>query len=283
MSDNSRTPIESPGGWLTTVASRICLDLLGSARARRERYVGEWLPEPVPEPARVDHRAAGRHHGRPGRPGHPRRVGQHGLPRRARVHDRGRARARSSCTTSSATPSPKSPRSSAEHRRPAASWPPRPAAASARRGLPRRRQPSRSASSGTSKGLGGQRTSTPSSASSTLTPRRSPTAAASSPPALRPIEGAEQIARHYVDIARRMPSNVTILERTVNGQPGLVAAARRRHRHGVRIRPRRRTDRPCLGGAQPRETPSLDDGLTLKSHHRNVDIRRQSRRTGSPG
>ena len=33
--------ITSPGAWLTTVASRICLDLLGSARARRERYVGE--------------------------------------------------------------------------------------------------------------------------------------------------------------------------------------------------------------------------------------------------
>ena len=43
--------IESPGAWLTTVASRICLDLLGSARARRERYVGEWIPEPLPDPA----------------------------------------------------------------------------------------------------------------------------------------------------------------------------------------------------------------------------------------
>ncbi|HEY2791054.1 MAG TPA: RNA polymerase sigma factor SigJ [Micromonosporaceae bacterium] len=42
--------IESPGAWLTTVASRICLDVLGSARARRERYVGEWIPEPLPEP-----------------------------------------------------------------------------------------------------------------------------------------------------------------------------------------------------------------------------------------
>src|ERR1700742_2434564 len=42
--------IEVPGAWLTTVASRICLDLLGSARARRERYVGEWIPEPLPEP-----------------------------------------------------------------------------------------------------------------------------------------------------------------------------------------------------------------------------------------
>jgi RNA polymerase sigma factor (sigma-70 family) len=46
-----REAIESPGAWLTTVASRICLDLLRSARARRERYVGEWIPEPVPDPA----------------------------------------------------------------------------------------------------------------------------------------------------------------------------------------------------------------------------------------
>jgi RNA polymerase sigma factor (sigma-70 family) len=42
--------IESPGAWLTTVVSRICLDVLGSARARRERYVGEWVPEPLPTP-----------------------------------------------------------------------------------------------------------------------------------------------------------------------------------------------------------------------------------------
>ncbi|MGH8878669.1 MAG: RNA polymerase sigma factor SigJ [Stackebrandtia sp.] len=44
-----RREIASPGAWLTTVASRICLDLLGSARSRRERYVGEWIPEPVPD------------------------------------------------------------------------------------------------------------------------------------------------------------------------------------------------------------------------------------------
>jgi hypothetical protein len=41
--------------------------------------------------------------------------------------------------------------------------------------------------------------------------------------ALRPIEGGEQIARYLVDLAGRAPGNVTILERTVNGQPGLVA------------------------------------------------------------
>lgn len=40
--------IRSPGAWLMRATGRICLDVLGSARARRERYVGEWLPEPVP-------------------------------------------------------------------------------------------------------------------------------------------------------------------------------------------------------------------------------------------
>jgi hypothetical protein len=30
-------------------ASRICLNVLGSARSRRETYVGQWLPEPLPE------------------------------------------------------------------------------------------------------------------------------------------------------------------------------------------------------------------------------------------
>ena len=49
MSREQQEAIASPGAWLTTVASRICLDLLGSARVRRERYVGEWIPEPLPD------------------------------------------------------------------------------------------------------------------------------------------------------------------------------------------------------------------------------------------
>jgi RNA polymerase sigma-70 factor, ECF subfamily len=49
MSAGQREAVEVPGAWLTTVASRICLDLLRSARVRRERYVGEWVPEPLPE------------------------------------------------------------------------------------------------------------------------------------------------------------------------------------------------------------------------------------------
>src|SRR4051794_32884052 len=41
-------------GWLVTTTSRIALDMMRSARVRREQYVGPWLPEPVetaPDPA----------------------------------------------------------------------------------------------------------------------------------------------------------------------------------------------------------------------------------------
>lgn len=39
--------IESPGAYLTTIVTRLCFDVQKSARARRESYVGPWLPEPV--------------------------------------------------------------------------------------------------------------------------------------------------------------------------------------------------------------------------------------------
>jgi hypothetical protein len=39
--------VESPRSYLSTVVTRLCIDQLRSARARRERYVGEWLPEPL--------------------------------------------------------------------------------------------------------------------------------------------------------------------------------------------------------------------------------------------
>jgi RNA polymerase sigma-70 factor (ECF subfamily) len=39
--------VESPRAYLSTVVTRLCIDQLRSARARRERYVGEWLPEPL--------------------------------------------------------------------------------------------------------------------------------------------------------------------------------------------------------------------------------------------
>jgi RNA polymerase sigma factor (sigma-70 family) len=39
--------LENLGGWLTTVVARVCLDMLRARRARREEYVGSWLPEPI--------------------------------------------------------------------------------------------------------------------------------------------------------------------------------------------------------------------------------------------
>ncbi|WP_307787905.1 RNA polymerase sigma factor SigJ [Micromonospora ureilytica] len=50
MPREQQEAIKAPGAWLTKVASRICLNVLSSARARRETYVGEWIPEPLPEP-----------------------------------------------------------------------------------------------------------------------------------------------------------------------------------------------------------------------------------------
>ncbi|MFF3443798.1 RNA polymerase sigma factor SigJ [Streptosporangium sp. NPDC002721] len=52
LSDEARREIRSPVAWLVRVTCRICLDQLGSARARRERYVGDWLPEPLPDDSR---------------------------------------------------------------------------------------------------------------------------------------------------------------------------------------------------------------------------------------
>ena len=45
MSRPQQEAIESPGAWLTTVASRICLNLLGSARARRPPGT-RWVRRP---------------------------------------------------------------------------------------------------------------------------------------------------------------------------------------------------------------------------------------------
>ncbi|MFL6123388.1 sigma-70 family RNA polymerase sigma factor [Actinophytocola sp.] len=50
LDESRRAQIQDLRGWLTTVVGRICLDRLRSAAARRERYVGPWLPEPVVTP-----------------------------------------------------------------------------------------------------------------------------------------------------------------------------------------------------------------------------------------
>src|SRR5690349_13759435 len=42
-----RGKVSNPRAFLMTTTTRICLDMLTSARARHEEYVGPWLPEPV--------------------------------------------------------------------------------------------------------------------------------------------------------------------------------------------------------------------------------------------
>jgi RNA polymerase sigma-70 factor (ECF subfamily) len=47
-------PIDEPAAWVTTVATRLSINVLRSARVRREAYVGPWLPEPLVEDPAAD-------------------------------------------------------------------------------------------------------------------------------------------------------------------------------------------------------------------------------------
>src|SRR5262249_28512410 len=46
--------IRSPRAYLITIVSRLCINHLQSARAQREEYVGQWLPEPIPTDPGLD-------------------------------------------------------------------------------------------------------------------------------------------------------------------------------------------------------------------------------------
>lgn len=47
LSESDRAMVRDERAWLTTTVARLCLDRVRSAPARRERYVGPWLPEPL--------------------------------------------------------------------------------------------------------------------------------------------------------------------------------------------------------------------------------------------
>ena len=221
MSRPQQDAIESPGAWLTKVASRICLDVLGSARARRERYVGEWIPEPLPERAEWIS-------GRPGGIGADPAdrvtldesvsmaflVVLESMTPAERVafflHDVFRYSFPEVAEIVGRTPvACRQLASSARRRIRASRAPATPAARQA--GLVRDFKQAWEARNidalihlldpgATATGDGGGLVRA----------------------ALRPVQGAEQIARFFVDRASALPS-LTILERTVNGQPGLVA------------------------------------------------------------
>jgi len=222
LSPQQQEAIENPAAWLTTVASRICLDLLGSARARRERYVGEWIPEPLPDPGEWPG----------GRPG-----GAAADPADRVTLDESVSMA-FLIVLDSMTPAERVAfilhdvfgYSFAEvggivGRTPAAC---RQLASSARRRIraaqPPATPPNRQA------GIVRQfRQAWEAKDINALLGLLDPDATviadggglvAAAP---QPIEGAEQIARYVADLAARTPGNFTMLERTVNGQPGLVA------------------------------------------------------------
>ncbi len=222
MSRQQQDAIRSPGAWLTRVASRICLDMLGSARARRERYVGEWIPEPLPEPAEW---ISGRPGGVTGDPADRVTLDEsvsmaflvvlESMTPAERValilHDVFGYPFAEVAQVTGRTPAACRQLASSARRRIRASQPP--SAPTARQaGLVRDFKKAWEA-----KDVGAL--------ISLLDPGATMTADGGGrvSAALRPIEGGEQIARYVVDIASRAPSNLTIMERTVNGQPGLVA------------------------------------------------------------
>jgi RNA polymerase sigma factor (sigma-70 family) len=214
--------IESPGAWLTTVASRICLNLLGSARSRRELYVGEWIPEPLPEPTEW---ASARSGGFTVDPADRVTLDEsinmaflvvlESMTPAERVafilHDVFRYSFAEIAEIAGRTPAACRQLASSARRRLRASQ--APATTTARQaGIVRDFKQAWEAKDidaliglldpgATAIGdCGGLATTF-----------------------LRPIEGGEQIARAWIEIAGRAPSTMTFLERTVNGQPGLVA------------------------------------------------------------
>jgi RNA polymerase sigma factor (sigma-70 family) len=222
MPRQQQEAIESPGAWLTKVASRICLNLLGSARARRETYVGEWIPEPLPERTEWIN----------GRPGDATvdpadrvtldesvnmafLVVLESMTPAERVafilHDVFRYPFAEIAEITGRTPAAcRQLASSARHRIRASQAPATPTAQQACI-IRDFKQAWEAKDIDALIGLLDPDATTIADTGGLATA------------ALRPIEGGEQIAHFLVDIAGRAPSNVTFLERTVNGQPGLVA------------------------------------------------------------
>jgi RNA polymerase sigma factor (sigma-70 family) len=221
LSRPQQDAIESPGAWLTTVASRICLNVLGSARARRERYVGEWIPEPLPE--RTEWIG-----GRPGAAADPadrvtldESVGMaflvvlEAMTPAQRVafilHDVFGYSFTEVADIVGRTPAAcRQLASSARRRIRAARAPAAPAARQA--GIVRAfRQAWEAKDIDALIGL--------------LDPGATATADGGGLAVtfVDPIEGGEQIAAAWIEIANRATGGMTLLERTVNGQPGLVA------------------------------------------------------------
>ncbi len=213
--------IDSPAAWLTTVATRICLDLLRSARARRERYVGEWIPEPLPEPGEWLHGGTG---GVTADPADRVTLDESVSMAFLVVLDSMTPAERVAFVLHDVFGYPFPEVARITGRSPAAC---RQLASSARRRVRAAEAPAAPDAQRASvvrdfkqaweakdiKALVGL-----------LDPDATVIADGGGlvAAALSPIEGREQIARYMTDLAVRFPAGLTMLERTVNGQPGLV-------------------------------------------------------------
>jgi RNA polymerase sigma factor (sigma-70 family) len=222
MTRQQQQAIASPGAWLTTVASRICLNLLRSARSRRETYVGEWIPEPLPAWSEwITGRPGGTTIDPADRVTLDESVNMaflvvlESMTPAERVafvlHDVFRYSFAEVAQITGRTPAACRQLASKARRRIRAAQPPAiPAAQQA--GLIRAfKQAWEAKDIDALIGL--------------LDPGATATADGGGLAVtfVRPIEGGEQIARAWIEIANRSLANMTLLERTVNGQPGLIA------------------------------------------------------------
>jgi RNA polymerase sigma-70 factor (ECF subfamily) len=222
MSPREQDSIESPGAWLNKVASRICLDQLTSARARRETYVGEWIPEPLPEPAEwASVQAVGLAADPADRVTLDESISMAFLV----VLDSMTAAERVAFILHDVFRFPFAEVAEIVGRTEAAC---RQLASSARRRI-HASQASPAQPGGRAGLVRDFKKAWEARDISALIGLLDPDATyivdggGLVSATLQPIQGGEHIARYLVGLARRAPDNGTILERTVNGQPGLVA------------------------------------------------------------
>ncbi|GIF45975.1 RNA polymerase ECF family sigma subunit [Asanoa ferruginea] len=212
LTPQDRAAIESPGAWLTTVASRICLNVLGSARVRRESYVGDWIPEPLPDSTIVDPAD---------RVTLDESVGMaflvvlESMTPAERVafilHDVfGYSFAEVADVVGRTPAACRQLASSARRKTRAAAAPTTPAARQAATVKAFKKAWEAQDIDALVGLLDPDATATGDGGGLAVT-------------FVDPIVGAEEIARAWVGIAQRTPSDMTFLERTVNGQPGVVA------------------------------------------------------------
>ncbi|MFF5932200.1 RNA polymerase sigma factor SigJ [Streptomyces sp. NPDC012508] len=224
MSRPQQQAVESPGAWLTTVAGRVCLDMLGSARARRERYVGAWIPEPVPDRTEWTGGRAGAGRAEPADPADRITLDESVSMAFLVVLESMTPAERVAFVLHDVFRYPFAEVAAIVGRSPAAC---RQLASSARRRVSAARAPG-APTAGQAGLVRDFKEAWEARDIAALVELLDPGATMTADggglvgAVLRPVEGAERIAQYLIHIAGKAPG-LTLLERTVNGRPGLVA------------------------------------------------------------